>query len=157
MSRCCEDRLYPGECGTEIWRVDSVTGSFSGMWRQIVHKTGAETNMSFEVLVGRNHTKPVVRARAVAIRVMRDVASMSTLQIGKVLNRDHKSIHASLNWSKGAIRYPEHDTHNTKEKIEKVKAELLDPHYVCSVHLGSHLGVSSVRPNTIWEVRRDKT
>lgn len=157
MSRCFEDSVYDSGCGTEIWRVDSVLGSFSGMWLDIIDETCEATNMSYDVLMGRNQTMPVVRARGVAIRVMRDVASMSTIQIGKVFQRDHKSIHNSLQWSKWAMRWPEKDESNTKAKIEAVKAELLDPHYVCSVHLGSHLDVSSVRPNTIWEIRRDKT
>ena len=54
-------------------------------------------DISREEIVGKKRTKEIMRARHIAVYLMREITEMSLLNIGKLFERDHATIMASIN------------------------------------------------------------
>ena len=82
-----------------MWVVVGFGGYVSGPVVRMAAKMGIPTKLSGikkEDIVGSRRTKEVAAARHIAIYLVRTITEMSLPNIGKIFNRDHSTVMASI-------------------------------------------------------------
>ena len=64
---------------------------------KIITHVSQKTNIPFEDIVGKRKTDAVANARQIAVFLIRELTDMSHANVGKVFNRDHSTVVASVN------------------------------------------------------------
>ena len=64
---------------------------------KVITYVSQKTNIPFEDIVGKRKTDSVANARQIAVFLLRELTDMSHANVGKVFNRDHSTVVASVN------------------------------------------------------------
>lgn len=64
---------------------------------KVITYVSQKTNVPFEDIVGKRKTDSVAKARQIAVFLLRELTDMSHANVGKVFNRDHATVVASVN------------------------------------------------------------
>ena len=64
---------------------------------RVITYVSQKYNVPFEDIVGKRRTDPIVLARQIAVFLLRELTEMSHASVGKVFNRDHATVVASVN------------------------------------------------------------
>ena len=70
----------------------------------IIHAAAEQFNVNRHQIVGRNKYASIVRARHVAIYLIREMMKVSSLQVGRVFHRDHSTVLMSCTKVREAIK-----------------------------------------------------
>ena len=71
---------------------------------KVITYVSQKTNIPFEDIVGKKRTDSIANARQIAVFLLRELTDMSHANVGKVFNRDHATVVASVNKIKERIK-----------------------------------------------------
>lgn len=71
---------------------------------KVITYVSQKTNIPFEDIVGKRKTDAVANARQIAVFLLRELTELSHANVGKVFNRDHSTVVASVNRIKDRMK-----------------------------------------------------
>lgn len=72
--------------------------------RRIISSTAKKYGVSFEDIMGTSRVKEIKTARNVAMYIIRKMTTISLPEIGKIMNRDHATVHSNIKAIETEIR-----------------------------------------------------
>lgn len=90
----CNEKITLSLAEKSISDIITVTSNIDGT--KIVNSAAEKYGIPADDILGKKRTKEIVRARHMAVYVMRKLADMSFNDIGKFFNRDHSTIMSSV-------------------------------------------------------------